>query len=670
MANNQRIKLKRQTQTGTSAVGKKPTAAMLEDGELAINTVDGKLFLKKTPTSGSPVIVEVGADPFPSQTNNGGKFLSTDGAGTVTWSTPSVVSAACTDIPYSLAPAGVAIGMVVYHNGTKYEAAQADDVLTADVIGIVTSINTGISVTLTTSGFVDLEGILPDGTWTPGSTYFLSADVAGLLTPTEPVSAGTISKPVLIAITSTRGFFYNWRGIANEIPKTDIDFLLPPQDALTAGKVLTSGSDGNSFWGDGGAGSGAASVINVPQSAHGFSVGHLVRYDGTAGVQKYVKSMADNGTNADVAGIVSAVADADNFTITTGGVVNSLTGLTPGATYFLSATTAGAYTTVEPTAATAISKPVLMALSATSAIFYNWRGIGMSVLSVAPEVAAQTGNSGKYLSTNGSATLWNTPVTSFNTRTGAITLSGSDVAFALGFTPYDGTANPLNYVTASNAVTSFNGRTGAVTLTATDVTNVGAAMLASPTFTGDPKAPTPASGDNDTSIATTAFVRTAISTYAVGSFNGRTGSVSLTASDVSGVGGALTASPAFTGTPTAPTPALADNSTAIATTAFVKRVALSVATNAGVTDVNYPIGTYLMVKSDTDRALNAASTIYLITSPWAPGVSTLSTAGGNALNVTTTVPGTWQSRGSVSVSTSQSSTNGIYEYHILFQRTA
>lgn len=33
------------------------------------------------------------------------------------------------------------------------------------------------------------------------------------------------------------------------------------------------------------------------------------------------------------------------------------------------------------------------------------------------------------------------------------------------------------------------------------------ANVASPTFTGDPKAPTPATGDNDTSIATTAFVK-------------------------------------------------------------------------------------------------------------------------------------------------------------------
>lgn len=39
----------------------------------------------------------------------------------------------------------------------------------------------------------------------------------------------------------------------------------------------------------------------------------------------------------------------------------------------------------------------------------------------------------------------------------------------------------------------------------------GVAPIASPVFTGDPQAPTPAPGDNDTSIATTSFVSTAVS---------------------------------------------------------------------------------------------------------------------------------------------------------------
>jgi hypothetical protein len=53
-------------------------------------------------------------------------------------------------------------------------------------------------------------------------------------------------------------------------------------------------------------------------------------------------------------------------------------------------------------------------------------------------------------------------------------------------------------------------------------------------------------------------------------WNTRAGNVSLTAGDISGVGGALLASPAFTGTPTAPTALVGDNTTKIATTAFVQ----------------------------------------------------------------------------------------------------
>ena len=58
---------------------------------------------------------------------------------------------------------------------------------------------------------------------------------------------------------------------------------------------------------------------------------------------------------------------------------------------------------------------------------------------------------------------------------------------------------------AADAVTSVAGRTGAIVLTVADVS--GAAPLASPSLTGDPTAPTPATNDNDTSIATTAFVK-------------------------------------------------------------------------------------------------------------------------------------------------------------------
>jgi microcystin-dependent protein len=90
------------------------------------------------------------------------------------------------------------------------------------------------------------------------------------------------------------------------------------------------------------------------------------------------------------------------------------------------------------------------------------------------------------------------------------------------------------------------------------------APLNSPLFTGDPKAPTPATGDNDTSIATTAFVKA--QGYAL-------------ASDITGF--APIASPTFTGDPKAPTPVSTDNDTSIATTAFVT-AAVSAATSGGI----------------------------------------------------------------------------------------
>ncbi|WP_088320287.1 SGNH/GDSL hydrolase family protein [Kineosporia sp. R_H_3] len=59
------------------------------------------------------------------------------------------------------------------------------------------------------------------------------------------------------------------------------------------------------------------------------------------------------------------------------------------------------------------------------------------------------------------------------------------------------------------AVSSVDGQTGAVSLTGTY------APLASPVFTGNPTAPTPSPGDNDTSVATTAFVNAEIAADAV-----------------------------------------------------------------------------------------------------------------------------------------------------------
>jgi Chaperone of endosialidase/Collagen triple helix repeat (20 copies) len=118
--------------------------------------------------------------------------------------------------------------------------------------------------------------------------------------------------------------------------------------------------------------------------------------------------------------------------------------------------------------------------------------------------------------------------------TGPTGLAGT--AGSIGATGPTGSQGPLG-ATGSQGVTGPTGSAG----------NLSAyAPLASPVFTGNPTAPTPSPGDNDTSLATTAFVQATISAYAP------------------------LASPIFTGDPKAPTPATADNDTSIATTAYVK----------------------------------------------------------------------------------------------------
>jgi hypothetical protein len=215
-----------------------------------------------------------------------------------------------------------------------------------------------------------------------------------------------------------------------------------------------------------------------------------------------------------------------------------------------------------------------------------------------------------------------TGVSSFNTRTGAVVLTQADVTgvgAALTASPtFTGTPSAPTatagtattqlattaFVEAAIGVTSFNTRTGAIVLTLADVTGVGGAPLANPGFTGVPLAPTAAVGTTNTQIATTAFVAAAAAA-GVTAFNGRTGSVSLIGADVSAAGGALVASPTFTGVPAAPTAALNTNTTQLATTAFVMA---ELGAAGGVSSWNGRAGTVTMTAADITGAGGALLT--------------------------------------------------------------
>lgn len=106
-------------------------------------------------------------------------------------------------------------------------------------------------------------------------------------------------------------------------------------------------------------------------------------------------------------------------------------------------------------------------------------------------------------------------------------------------------------------VSVANGGTGATTA-GLALANLGGAPIASPTLSGTPTAPTPPTSNNSTNLATTAFVKN--QNYAP--LN----------------------SPDFTNLPTAPTPPTPDNSTRLATTAWVRAAAMtSLSVGTGLT---------------------------------------------------------------------------------------
>lgn len=200
-------------------------------------------------------------------------------------------------------------------------------------------------------------------------------------------------------------------------------------------------------------------------------------------------------------------------------------------------------------------------------------------------------------------------------------ITGAGLSTALNIVLPNAEALGLGNVTNESKVTMFNNPTFTGTVSGVSAAMVGLGsvtneskltMFTSPAFTGTPTAPTATAGTNTTQIATTQYVRTEVAnlvnsapgaldtldelaqalgddasfattvTTAIGlkapidspTF---TGTVSGITKTMVGLGNVLNetkatafTSPAFTGTPTAPTAAGGTNTTQIATTAYVQ----------------------------------------------------------------------------------------------------
>jgi hypothetical protein len=103
---------------------------------------------------------------------------------------------------------GFVVGNILYLAAGVYTKAKADAAATSEVVGIVSAVAAGTDdFTILNVGYVSgLSGL------TAGTIYFLSCTTAGALTATEPTTEGHVSKPVLIADSTTSGYFFNMRG--------------------------------------------------------------------------------------------------------------------------------------------------------------------------------------------------------------------------------------------------------------------------------------------------------------------------------------------------------------------------------------------------------------------------------------------------------------------------
>ena len=145
-------------------------------------------------------------------------------------------------------------------------------------------------------------------------------------------------------------------------------------------KTITINSSGG---GGGGGGSGESVSWSVTQSSHGLAVGDVIYNNGT----NYVKAQSNSETSLGLF-VVSAVANTNTFTATFSGKI-TLSSLTAGQFYFVSSTSAGDFTTTEPTGSN-FSNPILFALSTTEAVVLPYRpalgatgaGAGRAVLDV------------------------------------------------------------------------------------------------------------------------------------------------------------------------------------------------------------------------------------------------------------------------------------------------
>ena len=142
------------------------------------------------------------------------------------------------------------IGKAVRSSGTdgQFVVARANTAANAEVVGVITSIDSVNQYTITTSGFVDVVAAVP--TATAGTVYFLAEAADSQLTSTEPTTAGAVSKPVAVITESdAKMLLIHYRGevitsaVVANAPNDAQYVTLATSSGLSAERTLAGGTD-------------------------------------------------------------------------------------------------------------------------------------------------------------------------------------------------------------------------------------------------------------------------------------------------------------------------------------------------------------------------------------------------------------------------------------------
>jgi len=182
-----------------------------------------------------------------------------------------------------------------------------------------------------------------------GGTLDLTTQVTGILPLANGGTGAALSAPA-----GDRIYFYDQSAGATA-------FLTVGSGLDLTGTTLTATATG-----------GSDLQVDVTQVAHGFTAGDVIRSSGVD--DTFAKAQADSESNAEVVGLVIAVADVDNFTYTKDVMDYDGAGVpagTPGNALWLSAATAGAMTMTKPTAVGQVQKPLGQLIASADSINFT-----------------------------------------------------------------------------------------------------------------------------------------------------------------------------------------------------------------------------------------------------------------------------------------------------------